>query len=128
MNGRQAITSSFGANRQQLGGIHIEQYGICMHRPDAQEDTRAQQSPRCEQVSKTLAALPLMRLGCATVVTPRLNFHGDVMHFYDDERTQRMFAYLSFIDAGYASRPPRTTRPARRRRVPHGSGGFALDR
>ncbi len=33
MNGRQAITSSFGANRQQLGGIYIEQYGICMHRP-----------------------------------------------------------------------------------------------
>jgi len=99
-----------------------------MHRPNAQEDTRAHHSPRCEQVSKTLAALPLMRLSGATVVTPRLNFHGDVMHLYDDERTQRMFACLSFIDAGYASRPPRTTRPARRRRVPHGSGGFTLDR
>jgi hypothetical protein len=49
MHGRQAITSSFGANRQQLGGIYLEQYGICMHRPDAQEDTRAQLSPRWEQ-------------------------------------------------------------------------------
>jgi predicted amidohydrolase YtcJ len=33
-----------------------------------------------------------------------VNFHGDVMHFYGDERTNRMFAYRSFIDAGL--RPP----------------------
>jgi predicted amidohydrolase YtcJ len=33
-----------------------------------------------------------------------VNFHGDVMHFYGDERLQRMFAYRSFIDAGL--RPP----------------------
>jgi predicted amidohydrolase YtcJ len=33
-----------------------------------------------------------------------VNFHGDVMHFYGDERMKRMFAYRSFIDAGL--RPP----------------------
>jgi predicted amidohydrolase YtcJ len=33
-----------------------------------------------------------------------LNFHGDVLHFYGDERAGRMFAYRSFIDAGL--RPP----------------------
>jgi predicted amidohydrolase YtcJ len=33
-----------------------------------------------------------------------VNFHGDVMHFYGDERLKRMFAYRSFIDAGL--RPP----------------------
>jgi predicted amidohydrolase YtcJ len=65
---------------------------------------------------------PRFRLEHCTVVTPGLiariravgaipipfagyvNFHGDVMHFYGDERTQRMFAYRSFIDAGL--RPP----------------------
>jgi predicted amidohydrolase YtcJ len=65
---------------------------------------------------------PRFRLEHCTVVTPELiariravgaipipfagyvNFHGDVMHFYGDERTQRMFAYRSFIDAGL--RPP----------------------
>lgn len=65
---------------------------------------------------------PRFRLEHCTVVTPQLiariravgaipvpfagyvNFHGDVMHFYGDERTQRMFAYRSFIDAGL--RPP----------------------
>jgi predicted amidohydrolase YtcJ len=65
---------------------------------------------------------PRFRLEHCTVVTPELvarmravgaipipfagyvNFHGDVMHFYGDERLQRMFAYRSFIDAGL--RPP----------------------
>jgi predicted amidohydrolase YtcJ len=65
---------------------------------------------------------PRFRLEHCTVVTPQLiariravgaipvpfagyvNFHGDVMHFYGDERTQHMFAYRSFIDAGL--RPP----------------------
>jgi predicted amidohydrolase YtcJ len=58
---------------------------------------------------------PRFRLEHCTVVTPGLiarmravgaipvpfagyvNFHGDVMHFYGDERTQRMFAYRSLI-------------------------------
>jgi Amidohydrolase family len=43
-----------------------------------------------------------------------VNFHGDVMHFYGDERMKRMFAYRSFIDAGlraptasdYTASPP----------------------
>lgn len=65
---------------------------------------------------------PRFRLEHCTVVTPELiariravgaipvpfagyvNFHGDVLHFYGDERTDRMFAYRSFIDAGL--RPP----------------------
>jgi predicted amidohydrolase YtcJ len=65
---------------------------------------------------------PRFRLEHCTVVTPQLiarmravgaipipfagyvNFHGDVMHFYGDERMKRMFAYRSFIDAGL--RPP----------------------
>lgn len=65
---------------------------------------------------------PRFRLEHCTVVTPQLiariravgaipipfagyvNFHGDVMHFYGDERTNRMFAYRSFLDAGL--RPP----------------------
>ncbi len=65
---------------------------------------------------------PRFRLEHCTVVTPALiariravgaipipfagyvNFHGDVMHYYGDERTNRMFAYRSFIDAGL--RPP----------------------
>jgi predicted amidohydrolase YtcJ len=65
---------------------------------------------------------PRFRLEHCTVVTPELiarmkaigaipipfsgyvNFHGDVMHFYGDARTNRMFAYRSFIDAGL--RPP----------------------
>jgi predicted amidohydrolase YtcJ len=65
---------------------------------------------------------PRFRLEHCTVVTPELisriravgaipipfagyvNFHGDVMHFYGDERLKRMFAYRSFIDAGL--RPP----------------------
>ncbi len=65
---------------------------------------------------------PRFRLEHCTVVTPALvariravgaipipfagyvNFHGDVMHFYGDERLNRMFAYRSFIDAGL--RPP----------------------
>jgi len=64
---------------------------------------------------------PRFRLEHCTVVTPQLiariravgaipvpfagyvNFHGDVMHFYGDERLQRMFAYRSFIDAGLCS-------------------------
>lgn len=65
---------------------------------------------------------PRFRIEHCTVITPELvariravqaipipfagyvNFHGDVMHFYGDERTSRMFAYRSFIDAGL--RPP----------------------
>ncbi len=65
---------------------------------------------------------PRFRLEHCTVVTPQLiariravgaipipfagyvNFHGDVMHFYGEERLNRMFAYRSFIDAGL--RPP----------------------
>ncbi|MGB6309455.1 MAG: amidohydrolase [Steroidobacteraceae bacterium] len=65
---------------------------------------------------------PRFRLEHCTVVTPQLiariravgaipipfagyvNFHGDVMHFYGDERTNRMFAYRSFLEAGL--RPP----------------------
>jgi predicted amidohydrolase YtcJ len=65
---------------------------------------------------------PRFRLEHCTVITPELiarmkrvgaipipfagyvNFHGDVMHFYGEERLQRMFAYRSFIDAGL--RPP----------------------
>jgi predicted amidohydrolase YtcJ len=75
---------------------------------------------------------PRFRLEHCTVVTPELvarmkavgaipipfagyvNFHGDVMHFYGDERMKRMFAYRSFIDAGlraptasdYTASPP----------------------
>ena len=75
---------------------------------------------------------PRLRLEHCTVVTPQLvermravgaipipfagyvNFHGDVMHFYGDERANRMFAYRSFIDAGlhpptasdYTASPP----------------------
>jgi predicted amidohydrolase YtcJ len=65
---------------------------------------------------------PRFRLEHCTVITPELvarcrsvgaipipfagyvNFHGDVLHFYGDERANRMFAYRSFIDAGL--RPP----------------------
>jgi predicted amidohydrolase YtcJ len=65
---------------------------------------------------------PRFRIEHCTVVTPELvarmraveaipipfagyvNFHGDVLHFYGEERTRRMFAYRSFIDAGL--RPP----------------------
>ncbi len=65
---------------------------------------------------------PRFRLEHCTVVTPELiarmralgaipipfagyvNFHGDVLHFYGDERADRMFAYRSFLDAGL--RPP----------------------
>jgi predicted amidohydrolase YtcJ len=65
---------------------------------------------------------PRFRLEHCTVVTPELitrikavgaipvpfsgyvNFHGDVLHFYGEERTERMFAYRSFLDAGL--RPP----------------------
>ena len=65
---------------------------------------------------------PRFRLEHCTVVTPELitrikavgaipvpfsgyvNFHGDVLHFYGEERTQRMFAYRSFLDAGL--KPP----------------------
>jgi len=65
---------------------------------------------------------PRFRLEHCTVVTPELitrikalgaipipfsgyvNFHGDVLHFYGEERAQRMFAYRSFLDAGL--RPP----------------------
>ncbi len=65
---------------------------------------------------------PRFRLEHCTVVTPELiariravgaipipfagyvNFHGDVLHFYGDQRANRMFAYRSFIDAGL--RPP----------------------
>ena len=65
---------------------------------------------------------PRFRLEHCTVVTPELiarmrsvgaipipfsgyvNFHGDILHFYGDERAARMFAYRSFIDAGL--RPP----------------------
>jgi predicted amidohydrolase YtcJ len=76
-----------------------------------------------EQLSREVPRRdPRFRLEHCTVVTPELiariravgaipipfagyvNFHGDVMHFYGDERTQRMFAYRSFIDAGL--RPP----------------------
>ena len=65
---------------------------------------------------------PRFRLEHCTVVTPELiarmralgaipipfagyvNFHGDIMHFYGEERMKRMFAYRSLIDAGL--RPP----------------------
>ncbi len=65
---------------------------------------------------------PRFRIEHCTVVTPELvarirsvgaipipfagyvNFHGDILHFYGDERADRMFAYRSFIDAGL--RPP----------------------
>ncbi len=65
---------------------------------------------------------PRFRLEHCTVVTPALvarmralglipvpfagyvNFHGDVLHFYGDERAKRMFAHRWFIDAGL--RPP----------------------
>jgi predicted amidohydrolase YtcJ len=65
---------------------------------------------------------PRFRIEHCTVVTPELiarmravgaipipfagyvNFHGDILHFYGEERTERMFAYRSFIDAGL--RPP----------------------
>jgi predicted amidohydrolase YtcJ len=65
---------------------------------------------------------PRFRIEHCTVITPELiarmrvvqaipipfagyvNFHGDVLHFYGDERAARMFAYRSFIDAGL--RPP----------------------
>lgn len=64
---------------------------------------------------------PRFRLEHCTVVTPELvsrmqavgaipipfagyvNFHGDVMHFYGDERMKRMFAYRWFIDAGLSA-------------------------
>jgi predicted amidohydrolase YtcJ len=46
---------------------------------------------------KSVGAIPIPFAGY-------VNFHGDVMHFYGDERTNRMFAYRSFIDAGL--RPP----------------------
>ena len=32
-------------------------------------------------------------------MTPRVNFRGDVLQLYGDERMQRVFAYRSFIDA-----------------------------
>jgi hypothetical protein len=62
---------------------------------------------------------------------------GDVMHFYGDERTRRMFAYRSFIDA--VLRPPtasdyrspgRCRRAPRRAPPPHGGvrAFVALDR
>ena len=43
-----------------------------------------------------------------------VNFHGDILHFYGDDRAARMFAYRSFIDAGlcppsssdYTASPP----------------------
>jgi predicted amidohydrolase YtcJ len=76
-----------------------------------------------EQLSRELPRRDSrFRIEHCTVVTPELiariravgaipipfagyvNFHGDVMHFYGDERTNRMFAYRSFIDAGL--RPP----------------------
>jgi predicted amidohydrolase YtcJ len=65
---------------------------------------------------------PRFRIEHCTVVSPELvariravqaipipfagyvNFHGDVLHFYGEERARRMFAYRSFIDAGL--RPP----------------------
>lgn len=65
---------------------------------------------------------PRLRLEHCTVVTPELiarmqalsvipvpfsgyvNFHGDVLHFYGEERARRMFAHRSLIDAGL--RPP----------------------
>ena len=65
---------------------------------------------------------PRFRIEHCTVVTPELiarmqavgaipipfagyvNFHGDILHFYGDDRAARMFAYRSFIDAGL--RPP----------------------
>ena len=65
---------------------------------------------------------PRFRIEHCTVVTPELiarmrslgvvpipfagyvNFHGDILHYYGDERTQRMFAYRWLIDAGL--RPP----------------------
>lgn len=65
---------------------------------------------------------PRFRLEHCTVVTPELiarmravgaipipfsgyvSFHGDVLHYYGDERTKRMFAHRAFIDAGL--RPP----------------------
>jgi predicted amidohydrolase YtcJ len=65
---------------------------------------------------------PRFRLEHCTVVTPELiarmqalgvipvpfsgyvNFHGDVLHFYGEERARRMFAHRSLIDAGL--RPP----------------------
>lgn len=61
---------------------------------------------------------PRFRIEHCTMVTPELvsrikavgalpitfggyvYFHGDVMHFYGAERTQRMFAMKSFLDAG----------------------------
>jgi predicted amidohydrolase YtcJ len=46
---------------------------------------------------RAVGAIPIPFAGYVT-------FHGDVMHFYGDERTNRMFAYRSFIDAGL--RPP----------------------
>jgi predicted amidohydrolase YtcJ len=56
---------------------------------------------------RSLGAIPIPFAGY-------VNFHGDVMHFYGDERLQRMFAYRSFIDAGlhpptasdYTASPP----------------------
>ncbi len=86
-----------------------------------------------EQLSKEAPRRdPRFRLEHCTVVTPELvarmkavgaipipfagyvNFHGDVMHFYGDERMKRMFAYRWFIDAGlqaptasdYTASPP----------------------
>lgn len=65
---------------------------------------------------------PRLRIKHCTVITPELiarmralqvipvpfsgyvNFHGDILHFYGDERAGRMFAYRSMIDAGL--RPP----------------------
>ncbi|HMK85521.1 MAG TPA: amidohydrolase [Steroidobacteraceae bacterium] len=75
---------------------------------------------------------PRFRIEHCTVVTPELiarmraieaipipfagyvTFHGDVLHFYGEERVGRMFAYRSFIDAGlkapsasdYTASPP----------------------
>jgi hypothetical protein len=75
---------------------------------------------------------PRFRIEHCTVVTPALiarmravgaipipfsgyvNFHGDILHFYGDDRAARMFAYRSFIDAGlcppsssdYTASPP----------------------
>ena len=65
---------------------------------------------------------PRFRLEHCTLVTPELiarmraveaipipfsgyaTFHGDVLHFYGEERAKRMFAMRSFLDAGL--RPP----------------------
>jgi predicted amidohydrolase YtcJ len=46
---------------------------------------------------RTVGAVPIPFAGY-------VNFHGDILHFYGDDRAARMFAYRSFIDAGL--RPP----------------------